>query len=413
MARGIHRLTAMQIAKARRKGATVADGGGLYLQRGRSWVLRYARHGKSHWMGLGPIELVDLPAAREAALEKRKLLFAGVDPLVQRARVTAQTMTFAECCEAYIKAHQATWRNPKHAAQWTMTLLGRSPEGVATKANYCAILQPLPVADIDTALIMRALEPIWRDRLETAARLRGRIETILSWAAVRGFRSGENPARWKRHLDQLLPAKHKVRAVQHHAALSHTEVPAFLADLRRQEGTAARAFEFTILCATRTGDVIGQKRADGPPLLWSHLDLVRGLWVIPRTKSGMEHRVPLSNAALAVLEAMPREGDIVFPGHKRGQPLSNGAMLAVLRRMGRRGLSVHGFRACFKTWAAEFTSFERDTIEAALTHVVGSKLERAYRRGDLLEKRARLMGAWADFCNGTLPYPGVVVPLRA
>ena len=250
---------------------------------------------------------------------------------------------------------------------------------------------------IDTGLVLKVLEPIWTKKPETAGRVRGRIEAVLDWAKVRGYRAGENPARWKGHLDHLLPARGKVRRVEHHAALPYGELPGFLVALREQEGVAARALESTILTAARTGETMFAR--------WTELDLLDNTWTIPagRMKAGREHRVPLSACALAILEEMQahRHGDggFVFPGGREGKPLSNMAFLMLLRRMKRDDLTAHGFRATFKTWASERTSFPNEIVEAALAHVVGSKVEQAYRRGDMFEKRRRLMQQWATFCT--------------
>jgi integrase len=405
MARGIHRLTALQVAKAARKGLTVADGGGLILQRGSSWIFRYCRRGKEHWLGLGPLELLDLSSARDAALAARKQLHTGTDPLAARRlqqAADATSMTFDEASAAYIEAHREGWKNPRHREQWASSL----------KADVSPVIGKLPVQAIDTAQVLRVLEPIWKAKAETASRLRGRIESILGWATARGHRSGENPARWKGHLDQLLVARDKVRGVQHHSALPYAALPAFMARLRQQNGTAARALEFVILTATRTGDITGQAgRDDAPPMLWEHVDVAAQLWTVPKTKNGAEHRVPLSDAACALLGRMHGTSGIVFPGRKSGTPLDATAMLIMLKRMG-VDATVHGFRATFKTWASEHTNYPHEIVEAALTHTISDALERAYRRSDFLEKRARLMRAWGDFCAGKTG-SAAVVPLRA
>ena len=258
---------------------------------------------------------------------------------------------------------------------------------------------------------MKVLESIWSSKPETASRLRGRIEAILGWASVRGYRTGDNPARWRGHLDHLLPATGRVRKVRHHAALPYGELPAFMAELRKREGIAARALEFLILTAARTGDIIGNDRDDAPPMRWEHVDLDARVWTIPKTKTGAAHKVPLSDAAVAVLTGMRALGfgEIVFPSTDRpGRPLSNGGMLSVLERMGRGDLTAHGFRATFKTWASERTNFAREVVEAALAHAISDKLEAAYRRGDLFEKRRRLMTAWAEYAGSTLVTSTVV-----
>jgi integrase len=390
-----------------------ADGGGLYLQvshNGASWIYRYMIAGRAREMGLGPLALYGLSEARAKALDARKLRHEGIDPIEARraarmqARLdAAKAVTFSQCAEAYIKAHRAGWRNDKHAAQWEATL--------ATYAD--PIIGALPVQSIDTSFVMKVIEPLWATRPETASRLRGRVEVVLDWAAARGYRTGENPARWRGHLDKLLPARSKVRKVEHHAALPYAELPGFLVALRDQEGVAARALELTILTAARTGETIGAT--------WGEINWTDNLWTIPemRMKGGKEHRVPLCDRALTILREMKPADDIpnaaelfVFSGGKPGRPLSNMAFLMLLRRMSRGDLTVHGFRSSFRDWAAERTSFPSEVAEMALAHVVGNKVEAAYRRGDLFDKRRRLMGAWAEFLSKAPAGVARVVPLR-
>ena len=335
MARENERLTALKVEKAKKPGM-YADGGGLYLrvtpEGARNWVLRYMLDRKPHWMGLGPLALYGLADARARALDARKKRHDGIDPIearrAERARRrldAAKTITFKQCADSYISAHRAGWRNGKHAAQWGATL-----------STYASpVIGALPVQSVDTALVLKVLEPIWAAKPETASRLRGRLESILDFAKVRGYRDGENPARWRGHLDKLLPARSKVRAIEHHAALPYAEMPAFLPALREQEGGAARALEFLILTATRTGEVIGAR--------WSEIDLLDKAWTVPadRMKARRPHRIPLSPRALAILsetEAARRNGDndaFVFPGLKAQRPLSNMAFLMLLRRLGR------------------------------------------------------------------------------
>ena len=292
-------------------------------------------------------------------------------------------MTFDQCRDAYIAAHRATWRNVKHASQWTNTLT----------TYVTPVFGKLPVAAVDTALVTRVLEPLWVAKPETAGRVRGRIEVILDWATARGYRQGDNPARWRGHLDKLLPPRRKVRAVKHHAALPYDEIGEFLTALRTRDAIAARALEFTILTAARTGEVLGAT--------WDEVNLKTKVWAIPaaRMKSGREHRVPLSDAAIAVLEQMRevRQNEFMFPGDRRAM-MSNKAMDMLLPRTG-RDVTVHGFRSTFKDWASERTNFPNEVSEAALAHVVGGKVEAAYRRGDLFEKRGRLMQDWANYCG--------------
>ncbi|MGH7224519.1 MAG: tyrosine-type recombinase/integrase, partial [Gemmataceae bacterium] len=281
----------------------------------------------------------------------------------------------------------AGWRNDKHAAQWGATL-----------ATYAyPLIGELPVQAVDVGLVLKVLEPIWTEKPETASRLRGRIESVLDYAKVRGWRDGENPARWRGHMDNLLAPRAKVRATEHHAAMPYADLPAFMKELRRQEGVAASALEFLILTAARTGEAIGAR--------WSEIDTVEQTWTIRagRMKASREHRVPLSAGAVAVIEAVPRLDDgandgFVFPGAKSSKPLSNMALLMLLRRMDHGELTAHGFRATFKTWASERTAFQNEIIESSLAHVVGGKVEQAYMRGDLFDKRRQLMTAWADYC---------------
>ena len=412
MARTTGRLTALRVERVKEPGL-YADGGGLYLQvsdNGASWIYRYMIAGRAREMGLGPLVLYGLAEARAKALDARKLRHEGIDPIearrAERAKArldAAKAMTFNQCAEAYIKAHRPAWRNDKHAGQWEATL----------KTYAAPAMGSLPVQSIDTGFVMKVIEPLWTTRPETASRLRGRIEAVLDWATARGFRTGENPARWRGHLDKLLPARSKVRKVEHHAALPYLELPGFLVALREQDGVAARALEFTILTAARTGESIGAT--------WGEINWTDKLWIIPgkRMKGGKEHRVPLCDRALTILREMKPVDDIpnaaeqfVFSGGKPGRPLSNMAFLMLLRRTGRGDLTVHGFRSSFRDWAAERTSFPSEVAEMALAHVVGNKVEAAYRRGDLFDKRRRLADTWAEFCD--MPATGrSVVALRS
>jgi integrase len=397
MARTIGRLTALKVDKAKRPGM-YADGGGLYLrvtQSGtKNWVFRFMLNGRPRWMGVGPLHTIGLAEARNRAAAFRLQRHDGVDPIEKRraerleARLdAAKAVTFKECAARYIASHRAGWRNPKHAAQWQATL--------ATYAE--PVMGGLSVQAIDTALVLKVLEPIWTAKPETAGRVRGRMESILDWAKVRGYRAGENPARWRGHLDKQLPARSKVRRVEHHAALPYAELPGFLVSLREQEGIAARALELAILTAARTGEVIGAR--------WSEMDLVEKTWTLPaaRIKAGREHRVPLPGRALAILQEMQphRQADdaFVFPGGKNGRPLSNMAFLMLLRRMGLDDVTAHGFRSSFRDWVAERTRFPAEVAEIALAHTVSDKTIAAYNRSDLFERRRRLMAAWATFCT--------------
>ena len=408
MARAIQRLSPAKVRSA--KAGMWCDGGGLYLQctegaddrLRKSWLFRYASDGRERQMGLGPLDAVSLAEAREKAADCRRLRLAGIDPIAHRdaARMqaaldAAKAMTFDECRDAYIKAHAAGWRNAKHRQQWESTL-----------KTYCSpVFGKVSVQAVDVALVMKAVEPIWTTKPETASRLRGRIESILDWAKVRGLRAGDNPARWRGHLDQLLPAPNKVRKVRHHAALPYPEIGAFMVELRDRDGVAALALEFCVLTAARTNEVLGAK--------WDEID--GQIWTIPasRMKAGREHRVPLYDPAMAIIERMKavRGNDYVFPGDRR-DILSNMALLMTLRRMGRGDLTTHGFRATFRTWAAERSQFPREVVESALAHVIGNKVEAAYQRGDLFDKRRRLMDAWADYCARAANVEASVIPLR-
>jgi integrase len=407
MARTIGKLTALAITQAKRRGY-YGDGGGLFLQvsagGAKSWVFRFKESGRLREMGLGPTHTVSLAEARQKALECRKARLDGRDPIearrAERMRVkfdAATGMTFTACAERYIASHKAGWRNPKHAAQWPSTL----------KTYAYPVFGALPVQSVDVGLVMKAVEPIWTEKPETASRVRGRIESVLDWAMARGYRQGDNPARWRGHLENLLPKKSKVRRVEHHAALPYPEIASFMNELRQQEGVAARALEFAILIAARTGEVIGAR--------WDEIDFAERQWTVPssRMKAGKDHRVPLTDAALAVLEDMQaiRSGDFIFPGGKANRPLSNMAFLMLLRRMGRGDLTAHGFRSSFRDWAAERTNFPAEVAEMALAHTVGDKVEAAYRRSDLFQKRRQLMDAWERHC-ATVKTDALVVPLQ-
>ena len=393
MARKIHRLTALAVNRTAQAGL-YGDGGGLYLQITptgvKSWLFRYMRQGKARGMGLGPLHTINLAEARSKALACRKLLLDGADPLeakrqhrISLALSNAKSMTFEQCAAAYIAAHKAGWKSEKHVAQWTNTL-----------ETYAApIFGKLPVASIDTAQVMKVIEPIWTTKTETATRVRGRIESVLEWATVRGYREGENPARWKGHLDHLLPKRSKVATVHHHPALAYSDAPAFMADLRREEGIAAQALEFLILTACRTNEVIGA--------CWNEFDLAEKIWTVPavRMKAGKEHRVPLSPHALTTLKGLHKQaqGEFVFPGQQPGKPLSNMAMLELLKRMKRDALTVHGFRSTFRDWVGETTNYPREVAEAALAHTIKDKAEAAYARGDLFVKRRQMFENWARY----------------
>lgn len=410
MAQTINKLTATKVAQVTRPGR-YGDGAGLYLQVSKntaghinkSWIFLFRRDGRNREMGLGPITTFGLAEAREKALQCRRLLYEGVDPIEARRIAKAKTkleaaksVTFKICAERYIAAHRAAWKNAKHSKQWDSTL----------ETYVYPVIGDLPVQDIDVGLVMQIVEPIWSAKAETAGRVRGRIEVILDWARVRGFRTGENPARWRGHLDKLLPARSRVRRVKHHTALPYAELPAFMTKLRAQEGMSARALEFLILTAARTGEVL-----EAVPE-----EIRDAVWIVPaeRMKAGKEHRVPLSRAALAVVETAHKEkqGRYLFPGWGKNtdRPLSNMAMLTLLERMRYPTLTAHGFRSTFKDWASETTSHAPEAVEMALAHTIDDKVEAAYRRGDMFAKRVALMADWASFCAGEWE-TGTVVPI--
>jgi len=408
MAGKLNAVRIRNLLKPGTKPGQYGDGAGLYLQvkpSGASWLFRYKVAGKGRLMGLGPERDVSLAEAREKARDARRLLLDGKDPLAEKrastaAGAAAAGTSFRKVTERYLAAHAAGWRNPKHAAQWRAT--------VATYAH--PVLADLPVAAIDTGHVMRVLEPLWQRVPETASRVRGRIEAILDYATARSWRTGENPARWRGHLANLLPKRSKVARVQHHAALPWKEAGAFMAALGAEEGAAALALRFTILTAARTGEAIGTR--------WPEIDFDAAVWTIPgeRMKAGRGHRVPLSEPALAILRDMlalrRKDDDPVFPGGRAGKPLSNMAMTMTLRRMQRGETTVHGFRSTFRDWCGEATGYPAEVAEAALAHVNKDKTEAAYARGDLFEKRRRLMAEWAAFLARPTIAAGDVVPLR-
>jgi integrase len=410
MARLVKRLSARQVSNAKPKrgqsAVVIADGGNLFLQCStakdghvrRSWLFKYELNGRRREMGLGPTHTVSLGEARETARQFRRQLIDSIDPLEvkdaqtkQRRLDIAKQMTFGQCVDAYLETHDSAWKNEKHRAQWKMTL-----------TKYCTAISDLPVKDIDTDLVLRVLTPLWKTKTETAKRLRGRIERVLSWAKGRSLRSGENPARWQGHLDEMLAKPSKVSRVRHHPALPYSEIGTFMAELRRRVSLSAQALEFTILTGVRTSETIGA--------LWSEIDLDAKTWIIPaeRMKMGREHRVPLSDRAVAILRGLTRHGDRVFK-------LSNMGMLQQVRGL-RTGLTVHGFRSTFRDWAAERTNFPNHVTEQALAHAIGDRVEAAYRRGDLFDKRRKLMDAWATYCAKPPEAPvgaaGNVTPMR-
>ena len=389
-----------------------ADGGGLHLlvkeSGARSWVYRFMLKGKARDIGLGAAsgpETISLATARDKAAALRLQVKAGVDPLAERHRGAAEALataqaaqiagiTFKAVAEAHIAANEASWRNDKHRQQWRNTL-----------ASYVyPVMGEVPVADIGTAHVLKILEPIWQNKPETASRIRGRIETVLDAAKARGYRDGENPARWRGHIAQILPARSRLTR-GHHKAMPYAAIPAFMAQLREREATAALALEFVILTATRTSEVLGAT--------WAEVDLDKAIWTVPATrmKAGKEHRVPLSPRAVEILEAVKPLGKAsLFPADKGGR-LSGMAMSMLLRRM-KLDCTVHGFRSGFRDWAAECTGYAHEVCEMALAHVIGNKSEAAYRRGDMFDKRRRLMADWATYCASDSAAGAKVTPIR-
>ncbi|MFO1314052.1 MAG: integrase arm-type DNA-binding domain-containing protein [Burkholderiales bacterium] len=431
-------LQALAVSNIRRRGLNFVGGvAGLGLNvtasGARSWVLRYQVSGRRRDLGLGAYPDVTVAQAREAARAARASLRGGVDPIdagrAARSRLAAaqaSAVTFAEAAKRYIDAHESEWRNVKHAQQWRNTL----------ETYAYPKIGRLFVSDVGRDHVLQVLEPIWRDKTETATRLRGRIECVLDWATVRGYREGDNPARWKGHLDTLLPAPGKIAKKEHHTALPYAQLPAFMRRLREHVGVGARALEFAVLTAVRSGEVRGAK--------WEEFDLETGVWTVPaeRMKAGREHRVPLSSQALALIVAQrelafcahvfpsPVRGSVPVRGggaeggsadspvrqasvvgssesHEGrpaplfgygGMPLSDMTLSAVLKRMGVNAVP-HGFRSTFRDWAAERTDYQREVAEMALAHAIGNKVEAAYRRGDLFAKRKQLMQDWADYAS--------------
>lgn len=404
--RTLNRLSATKINSLTERGY-YADGGGLYFRvsefNTKLWAFRYTRVSKAREMGLGAFPDVTLKEARERASEARKLLRNDIDPIEQRQAAKsamiasrAAALTFDQCAATYIAAHRSGWKNAKHADQWVNTI----------RTYASPIFGTVGVNLIDTAILIKVLEPIWTTKTETASRLRGRIESMLDWATVRGYRKGDNPARWKGHLDKLLAPPSKVRKIEHHAALPYTEVGGFMVELRQQGGMGARALEFAIITVARSGEVRGAT--------WAEIDMNSAVWTIPagRMKAGREHRIPLSDAAVVLLRALPRiDGcELLFPNTKSTE-LSDMTLTAVLRRMS-RPVTAHGFRSTFRDWAGETTAYPREVIEHALAHQLKDKAEAAYARGTLFDKRRRLMTDWTKYCN-TITSTATVTPLNS
>ena len=377
---------------------------GLYLHvrdnGSRCWVFRYrdALADKQRDMGLGCMPEISLELAIDRALEARRSARSGGSPLAEREAAkmarkleAARAKTFGDCADAYIESRRPGWQNAKHADQWTNTL-----------ATYAGTLRPLPVQAIDTDLVISALEPIWTTKTETATRVRQRIEAVLDWATARKYRHGENPARWRGHLEKLLPPPAKVQKVKHHPALPYEQMPEFMAELSKRETLAAKALRLQILCALRPGEAVAAHTGE--------FDLKAGVWTVPaeRMKAKREHRVPLSTEALALVKELKAEG-LLFPGVK-DRPITTAATLAVAKEL-RAGLSAHGFRSTFKDWAGDMTSFPREVSEMALAHTIKDKTEAAYRRKDALERRKKLMQEWATFCHSPKATGDNVTPI--
>ncbi len=385
-----------------------ADGGGLYLlvdpSGAKRWVLRTVVQGRRVDMGLGRYsptsETGSLSAARKRAEEYRDIARAGGDPLAQRAARRADDRvkgkSFREFAIEYVETHRSEWKNAKHAAQWKTTL---------EKYAY-PVFGEVPVGKVDSAMVVEALRPVWTKLPETASRLRGRLETIFDAAKATKLRAGDNPAEWAGSLQASLPRHSRKQRIVHHPALPYREVGAFMALLPHQAGVAARALQFAILTAARTNEVVGAR--------WEEFDMQEKSWTIPKTrmKAKKPHRVPLSRRIVEILEALPRDSEFLFPGRSLDRPMSNMAMLAVLKRMERTDITVHGFRSTFRDWAGEQTAYAREVIEHALAHQLADESEAAYQRGDLLRKRRALMDDWATYCSSAVPKNATVTPMR-
>jgi integrase len=409
-------LTSKRIVKLTEPGR-YGDGRGLYLQVTdagvRSWILRYERNGRERAMGLGPVGDFTIEEARERARKARQQLSDGIDPIdarrAERARqateaalAAAKNVSFEQCARQYFDHHSSKWHNAKHRGEFISSL----------KRYAFSVIGKLPVAAIDKTLVLKVLQKdsFWQIKTRTAGRVRGRIESILDYAKVQGWRAGENPAGWDGNLEHALPATSSIAPTKHHNALAFAEVHNFVSVLRARNDMAARALEFLILTATRTGEVIGAR--------WSEIDLSAKTWTIPAArmktgrKTGKEHRIPLCDRAIAILQALPREADFVFFGSRKNKPLSHDAFNQLQKRMKRREFTVHGMRSTFRDWAAEKTTYPNHVVEMALAHAIGNKVEAAYRRGDLFEQRRQLMGDWARYCE-TAQHEATVTSIRA
>jgi integrase len=384
-ARPLHKLSDVGVRSEKLKPGRHSDGGGLYLNVSptgtKSWLFMWVREGKRREMGLGSYPTVSLSKARTKASDCRSAVSEGRDPIAEKRKEAEPT--FGECADRYIDSIKSEWRNAKHEYQWNQTL-----------TDYCKGIRDKRVSEVGTEDVLSVLKPIWQSKNETASRLRGRIERVLDFAKVKGWRTRENPAVWRGHLRNILPKRQKLQR-GHLPAMPYRDVPAFIARVRAAEAMAARALEFTILTVSRSGEALGAK--------WPEIDFEKKLWTVPkeRMKDGQSHAVPLCDRVLKLLKPLSeaRRSEFVFPGERRNKPLSNMAMLMLLRRLKAAHLTVHGFRSSFRDWCGDETTFPREIAEAALAHKVGNEVERAYRRSDALEKRRKLMQAWADYCS--------------
>ena len=406
--RSLNRLTSLKVARAKRPGM-YADGGSLYLRvapgGSKQWIFRYtAPSGRVRDMSLGAVHTFSLAEARERAADARKLRADGIEPINhKRARLAAlraadaKAMTFEQCARGFIKDNEAEWTSPKHRQEWEITL----------RKYVFPLLGSLPVEAIDTPLVLKVIKPMWERIPTTASRVVGRIHAVIGWATVHHYRHGDNPARWQGHLEHALPALSKVAKVKHHAALPYAQVGAFVAKLRKDSSVGARCLEFITLTAARLGEAINAE--------WDEIDLANRVWVVPssRMKADREHRVPLSDAALAVLKVMQaiRQSDYVFPGTRQGRPVGENTPVRLAKQAAGSNITVHGLRSTFRDWASERTSFSREVAEMALAHAIPNAVEAAYRRGDLFEKRRKLMDAWAAYCAKIETDAGKVVAL--
>jgi integrase len=407
VARTLNRLSALKVQRAKNPGM-YADGGSLYLRvaegGSKQWIFRYVTNGRMRDMGIGPAHILTLQEAREKAREANKLRLEGIDPIAhKRARLAAlraadaKQMTFRQCGEAFIKDNERGWTNAKHRHDWPASL----------PMYVYPTLGALPVAAIDTPLVLKVIKPLWERVPETARRVRGRIEAVLGWATVHHYRAGDNPARWAGHLEHALPSRSVIAPVKHHAAMPYVEVPAFMAKLKQKSSVSAACLQFVVLTAAR--------RAEATGAMWGEIDLDAAVWTIPasRMKAGEQHRVPLSSAAIAVLKDMAaiRISEYVFPGNAAGRPVHGASVAGLAKRVAGSDITLHGFRSSFRDWCSERTSFPHEVAEMALAHAIPSAVEKAYRRGDLFDKRRRLIEAWSEFCskpNAT----AAVVPLQ-